>query len=36
MTMRKWLAIIRIMFDRAFWCEFIDSDMREEAQKGRG
>ena len=30
------VEILRIMFDRAFWCEFIDLDMREEAQKGRG
>ena len=26
------IEILRIMFDRAFWREFIELDMREEAQ----
>lgn len=26
------VEILRIMFDRAFWREFIELDMREEAQ----
>lgn len=30
--MKRFYEALRIMFDRAFWCEFIDLDMREEAQ----
>ena len=26
------VEILRIVFDRAFWCEFIDLDMREETR----
>lgn len=28
--MRRFFEILRIMFDRAFWREFIELDMREE------
>ena len=30
--MKRLCEILRIMFDRAFWREFIDLDMREEAR----
>ena len=31
-TMKRLCEILRIMFDRAFWREFIDLDMREETR----
>ena len=34
--MRRFFEILQIMFDRAFWCEFIELDMREEALRERG
>ena len=30
--MRRFFEILRIMFDRAIWREFIDLDMREETR----
>ena len=30
--MKRPCEILRIMFDRAFWREFIDLDMREETR----
>ena len=30
--MKRLCEILRVMFDRAFWHEFIELDMREEAQ----
>ena len=30
--MKRFYEVLRIMFDRAFWREFIDLDMREESQ----
>ena len=30
--MKRLCEVLQIMFDRAFWREFIELDMREEAQ----
>ena len=30
--MKRLIEIVLVLIDRSFWCEFIECDMREEAQ----